>query len=114
MAAIDRRSAIVSMHGVRFSGRFAWLLWLIVHITFLTGFKNRFTAFFHWLFSFVGTSRSERAIVADLNRLLACDQQGKSGRQGNEGSSRRQFTAEEHEISDAQSLHANELEARDG
>jgi len=108
MAAIDRRSAIVSMHGVRVSGRFAWLLWLIVHITFLTGFKNRFTALFHWLFSFVGTSRSERAIVADLDQLLAHDQQGKSGRQGNEGSSRRQFTVGEHPISDAHSLHANQ------
>ena len=108
MAAIDRRSAIVSMHGLRFSGRFAWLMWLVVHITFLTGFKNRFTTLFHWLFSFVGTSRSERAIVADLDRLLAHDQQGKSGHQGNEGSSRRQFTAGEHPISDAHSLHANE------
>src|SRR5262249_21529312 len=55
MAAVDRRSAIVSMHGIRISGRVAWLLWLAVHITFLTGFKNRFTALIHWLFSFVGT-----------------------------------------------------------
>src|SRR5262249_37291343 len=111
MAAVDRRSAIVSMHGVRLSGRFAWLLWLVVHITFLTGFKNRITALIHWLFSFVGTSCGERAVIAGLDRLLAHGQQGKSERQRNEGSSRRQFTPGEsavHPISDAHSPHANE------
>jgi NADH dehydrogenase len=116
MAAVDRRSAIVSMHGVRLSGRLAWLLWLVVHITFLTGFKNRITALIHWLFSFVGTSCGERAIVANLDRLLAHGQQGngqqgKSGRQASEGSSRRQLAAGEstaHPISQADSLHANE------
>jgi NADH:ubiquinone reductase (H+-translocating) len=63
MAAVDRRSAILSAHGVRLSGRIAWLVWLAVHITFMTGFKNRFTAFIGWLFCFIGTGRLERAIV---------------------------------------------------
>jgi NADH dehydrogenase len=94
MAAVDRHSAIVSMHGLRFSGRVAWLLWLGVHITFLTGFKNRFTALVHWLISFVGTACSERVIVADLERLLAHDRQASSCRQGSE-SSRRQVAAGE-------------------
>jgi NADH:ubiquinone reductase (H+-translocating) len=85
MAAVDRHSAIVSVHGLRLSGRFAWLLWLAVHITFLTGFRNRLTALIHWLFSFVGTGRGERAIVADVERL-AHDQQGRSSRQGRESS----------------------------
>ena len=70
MAAVDRRTAILSAHGVRLSGRIAWLAWLVVHITFMTGFKNRFTALIHWFLCFVGTGRCERAIVADLDRLL--------------------------------------------
>ena len=70
MAAVTRRSAIISAHGVRLSGRIAWLVWLAVHITFMTGFKNRFTALIHWFLWFVGTGRCERAIVADLDRLL--------------------------------------------
>ena len=69
-AAVDSRSAVVSMHGVRLSGRIAWLAWLVVHITVMTGFKNRFTALIHWFLCFVGTGRCERAIVADLDRLL--------------------------------------------
>src|SRR5262249_61395432 len=57
LAAVDSRTAILSVHGVRLSGRIAWLLWLIVHITFMTGFMNRFTALIHWLWCFVGTAR---------------------------------------------------------
>ena len=71
MAAVDRRSAVLSAHGVRLSGRIAWLVWLVVHITFMTGFKNRLTALIHWFLSFVGTGRLERAIVVDLAQLLA-------------------------------------------
>jgi NADH:ubiquinone reductase (H+-translocating) len=73
MAAVDRRSAILSAHGLRLSGRIAWLMWLVVHITFMTGFKNRFTALIHWFLCFIGTSRLERAIVVDLDQLLAHD-----------------------------------------
>ena len=69
MAAVDRRTAILSAHGTRLSGRIAWFVWLVAHITFMTGFKNRFTALIHWLLCFVGTGRCERAIVVDLDRL---------------------------------------------
>jgi NADH:ubiquinone reductase (H+-translocating) len=73
MAAVDRRSAILSAHGVRLSGRVAWFVWLVVHITFMTGFKNRFTALVNWFLCFVGRGRCERAIAVDLDRLLAHD-----------------------------------------
>jgi NADH:ubiquinone reductase (H+-translocating) len=73
MAAVDRRSAVLSAHGVRLSGRLAWLIWLVVHITFMTGFKNRFTAFISWLLCFIGTGRLERAIVGDPHQLFAPD-----------------------------------------
>jgi len=73
MAAVDHRSAVLSAHGVRLSGRIAWLAWLVVHITFMTGFKNRLTALIRWFLRFTGTSRLERAIVVDLDRLLAHD-----------------------------------------
>jgi NADH dehydrogenase len=84
MAAVDRRSAIVSVHGVRLSGPIAWLMWLAVHITFMTGFRNRLTALIHWFLCFVGTGRCERAIVLSLDRLLADDQQFAGGREGND------------------------------
>ena len=59
--------------GFRLSGRIAWLAWLVIHITFLTGFKNRFTAVIRWFLWLSGAGRSERAITRDLDRLLAHD-----------------------------------------
>ena len=50
-----------------------WLVWLAVHITFMTGFKNRFTALIYWFFCFVGSGRCERAIAVELDRLSAHD-----------------------------------------
>jgi NADH dehydrogenase len=44
-------------------GLIGWLLWLVVHITFLTGFKNRFGALTRWAVSFVGRGRYERALT---------------------------------------------------
>src|SRR3989442_6302347 len=62
MASIARFSAVVDFKGVRVSGFIGWLMWLFVHLTFLTGFKNRFIALFKWISSFVGRSRDERTI----------------------------------------------------
>ena len=38
-------------------------MWLVVHLTFMTGFKNRFTTALHWFLSFVGRGRGERALT---------------------------------------------------
>jgi NADH:ubiquinone reductase (H+-translocating) len=95
MAAVDRRSAVLSAHGVRLSGRIAWLVWLVVHITFMTGFKNRFTALIHWFLSFVGTGRLERAIAVDLAQLLAHDSGLSGGRVGHDALARQSGSAQE-------------------
>ena len=63
MAAISRRRAVVSFHGLRVAGYLGWLMWLFVHLAFLTGFKNRFKTIISWTLSFLGTGRTERALV---------------------------------------------------
>ena len=65
MAAVSRRRAIVSFHGLRVSGWLGWLMWMFVHLAFMTGFKNRFTAGVHWMMAFGGRGRPQRAIVGD-------------------------------------------------
>ena len=42
------------------TGPLAWLMWLAVHLAFLTGFRNRVTAVLHWTVSFLGNGRPER------------------------------------------------------
>src|SRR6185295_18931578 len=63
MATISRFHAVVSFKGLRVSGFLGWLMWLFVHITFLTGFKNRFAAMFHWTGTFLSGGRTQRTIT---------------------------------------------------
>jgi NADH dehydrogenase len=60
MATISRFSAVASIGKVRLSGFAGWLVWLVVHLLYLVGFKNRVTAVLHWAVSFIGRGRSER------------------------------------------------------
>jgi NADH dehydrogenase len=63
MAAVSRTSAVASIRGLELSGRLGWLAWLVVHLAFLTGFKNRVTTVVHWAITFIGRARAERAFA---------------------------------------------------
>ena len=63
MAAISRRRAIVDFHGLKLSGFLGWIMWLVVHVTFMTGFKNRFRTLLSWGMAFLGRGRTERALT---------------------------------------------------
>jgi NADH dehydrogenase len=67
-ATVGRFRAVVSMHGLRLSGVMGWLAWGFVHITFLTGFSNRFTAMLRWMGRLLGSGRSELAYSARFSR----------------------------------------------
>jgi NADH dehydrogenase len=63
MATIGRSRAISEVGSYRFSGFFAWLVWLVVHIYFLTGFKNRLFVVISWAWSYLTFRRGARLIV---------------------------------------------------
>ncbi|MDC5697368.1 NAD(P)/FAD-dependent oxidoreductase [Intrasporangium calvum] len=63
MATISRFSAVASIGKARFSGFFAWLLWLGIHLLYIIGFKHRITTLLHWAISFVGRGRAERVVT---------------------------------------------------
>ncbi|MCW2528605.1 MAG: ndh [Pseudonocardiales bacterium] len=60
MATISRFNAVASIGKFRFSGFIAWVLWLVVHLFYLIGFKNRISTLMHWTVSFIGRGRSEQ------------------------------------------------------
>ncbi len=60
MATISRFSAVASIGRLRFSGFFAWILWLAIHLVYIIGFKHRVTTLLHWVVSFLGRGRAER------------------------------------------------------
>jgi len=63
MATIGRNRAIVEFGKLRFSGLFAWFAWLVVHIYFLVGFKNRLFVVLSWARSYLTFRRGARLIV---------------------------------------------------
>ncbi len=63
LAAITRFYAVGQRGRVVVWGWPGWLLWLVVHLVFLTGFKNRAAALFSWIVTFFGRSRYERTIT---------------------------------------------------
>ncbi|CAN5531529.1 NAD(P)/FAD-dependent oxidoreductase [soil metagenome] len=60
MATLSRFKAVALVGKFRITGFVAWLMWLGVHLVYLTGFKNRLGALGHWAVSFLGRGRSER------------------------------------------------------
>jgi NADH dehydrogenase len=68
MAYVGHFRAIVDFHGLKLSGFFGWLMWLVVHITFLTGFANRFAALMNWAVALSGKRRSRIFSASDLSR----------------------------------------------
>jgi NADH:ubiquinone reductase (H+-translocating) len=63
MATIGRRRAIVEFGRFKFAGFFAWLAWLLVHILYLVGFKNRLEVVLNWSWNYFAFSRGARLIV---------------------------------------------------
>ena len=63
MATISRFSAVASVGKAQFSGFFAWILWLAVHLVYIIGFKHRITTLLHWVVTFIGRGRSERVVT---------------------------------------------------
>ena len=49
MATIGRSAAVAEIGGARFTGFLAWLLWGLVHLTYLIGFRNRLVVTVNWM-----------------------------------------------------------------
>jgi NADH dehydrogenase len=61
MATISRFSAVADLGGkMKFGGFIAWVMWLVVHLFYIVGFKSRVTTVLHWAVSFLGRGRSQR------------------------------------------------------
>jgi NADH dehydrogenase len=64
MATIGRRKAVGAFKGIRFTGLFAWLVWMLVHIYYLIGFRNKIFVFLQWISSYVFFKRGARIITS--------------------------------------------------
>jgi NADH dehydrogenase len=70
MATIGRAAAVADIHGLRFGGFLAWLIWVFIHILYLIGFRNRIAVMIQWAWAYIGQRRSNRLITGDVDMHL--------------------------------------------
>jgi NADH dehydrogenase len=68
LATIGRMAAVVEMGALRFSGVLAWWFWLLAHLFFLVGFRNRSVVLLNWSVAYWTHQRAARIILGGDDR----------------------------------------------
>src|SRR6201997_2264791 len=63
MATVSRFSAVAKIGPLEFSGFIAWLIWLVLHLAYLIGFKTKITTLLSWTVTFLSTRRGQLTIT---------------------------------------------------
>lgn len=72
MATVSRFDAVAqvpipkSPKKLEFGGPLAWLAWLVLHLVYLVGYKNRLTTLVTWFITFLGRGRGQMAITSQM------------------------------------------------
>ena len=65
MATVGRFHGIVAIGKTQFAGVLAWIIWLVLHLYFLIGFRNRIAVLLQWLWHYTTRERGARLITFD-------------------------------------------------
>lgn len=65
LATIGRMAAVVDLGRLRFSGLFAWWFWLLAHVFFLIGFRNRLVVLIDWAGAYWSYHRGARIVTEE-------------------------------------------------
>jgi NADH:ubiquinone reductase (H+-translocating) len=68
MATIGRNLAVVDLPKYHFNGFFAWIVWMLVHLFSLIGFKNKAVVFLNWMYNYIKFDREGRLIVRPFKK----------------------------------------------
>jgi NADH:quinone reductase (non-electrogenic) len=63
MATISRFSAVAQVGPLEFGGLIAWFAWLLLHLVYLIGFKNKVTTVLSWTVTFLSGRRGQLTIT---------------------------------------------------
>lgn len=66
MALVSSYSAVAKVGKLEFGGFIAWLAWLLLHLYYLVGHRNRAAALLAWGISFLGRTRGQMAITSQM------------------------------------------------
>jgi NADH dehydrogenase len=65
LATIGRAAAVARIGGMKLSGFSAWIIWVVIHITYLIGFRNRVLVLMQWAWAYLTYHRGIRLITGD-------------------------------------------------
>ncbi|HWC74501.1 MAG TPA: NAD(P)/FAD-dependent oxidoreductase [Gemmatimonadales bacterium] len=65
LATIGRNAAVAYVYGLKLSGFPAWVMWLVVHIIQLIGFRNKLFVLLNWAWDYFFYERAARLITRD-------------------------------------------------
>ncbi|CAL1520233.1 NAD(P)/FAD-dependent oxidoreductase [Chitinophaga sp. MM2321] len=63
MATIGRNRAVAEFANIHLSGYFAWIVWMVVHLMSLLGFRNKLVVFINWFYRYFTYERGTRIII---------------------------------------------------
>jgi NADH dehydrogenase len=63
LATIGRSAAVARVHGLSFTGFPAWVVWLVVHLVQLIGFRNKLVVLINWAWDYFFYDRAVRLIT---------------------------------------------------
>lgn len=73
MATIGRNAAVANIGGRLYTGFIAWIIWLVIHIFFLIGFRNRLGVLTNWAWNYIFYDRVVRLILPKQEKLADAD-----------------------------------------
>jgi NADH dehydrogenase len=65
LATIGRAAAVARLGRLHLSGFVAWVIWVVVHIMYLIGFRNRVLVLMQWAWAYLTYHRGIRLITGD-------------------------------------------------
>lgn len=65
LATIGRNAAVARIWGLSFSGFIAWVIWVVLHIYRLIGFRNRILVFINWAWDYFFYENQVRLITKE-------------------------------------------------
>jgi len=65
MATIGRNKAVVDLRHFRFTGYFAWYIWMFLHLMLILSVRNKLIIFINWSWNYVTKNSSLRLILKD-------------------------------------------------
>lgn len=70
MATIGKRKAVVDLPQFSFQGRFAWLMWMLVHLMLILSVQNKILIFITWAFSYFNNDSTLRVLIKPVTKKV--------------------------------------------